>query len=67
MNINSNLTKKLITLNEFSSLFKVSRPTIHNWINLGIIKRHKLGRRSYIDLDHAYKSMGITQNSAGHD
>lgn len=50
---------RLITIEEATQIFKVSKPTIHNWINIGIVVRRKLGRRSYIDLDHAYKSMGI--------
>lgn len=34
---------KLYTVNETADYFKVTTVTIHNWINEGFLKAHKVG------------------------
>jgi len=48
---------QLITIEEFSKIFKVSKPTIHNWVNKGLINRYKLGRRTYFKAQEVQKTL----------
>ncbi|MBU3661479.1 MAG: helix-turn-helix domain-containing protein [Flavobacteriales bacterium] len=39
--------KELLTRKEAKELFKVSYPTIHSWMNNGIIKPKKVGNKTF--------------------
>ena len=38
---------KILSIQETAELFNVTRATIHDWINKGIIKHYKKGNRTY--------------------
>jgi excisionase family DNA binding protein len=40
---------EFITLSEASELLKVSKVTIHSWINKELFKAYKIGRRTLIE------------------
>lgn len=48
---------KYCTRKELCSIFKVSMPTIHNWINKGLLKPHKIGSRTYFDFSEVQQAM----------
>jgi excisionase family DNA binding protein len=37
----------LLTLQEVSEIFRVSAPTIRNWVSKGILRKAKIGQRVY--------------------
>ena len=47
----ANETKPLLTIPDIAKRFKVSKATIHNWINRGIIKGVKAGKNRYFTDD----------------
>jgi len=44
-------TKPLLTITDLAMRFKVSKATIHNWINRGIIEGVKVGKNRYFTED----------------
>ena len=48
---------KYCTRKELCSIFKVSMPTIHNWINKGLLLPHKIGSRTYFDFSEVQQAM----------
>ena len=44
-------SKNLLTINDIAKRFKVSKATIHNWLNRGIIKGIKVGKNRYFTED----------------
>ena len=38
---------KILSIQETAELFNVTRATIHDWMNKGIIKHYKKGNRTY--------------------
>ena len=42
------MEEKLYTINEIIDLFKITRPTVYNWIDAGYLTAKRVGRRVYI-------------------
>ena len=42
---------KLLTTDEVTKIFDVTRQTINNWVKKGLIPLRKMGRRNYYSLD----------------
>jgi excisionase family DNA binding protein len=47
----SDETKPLLTIADIAKKFKVSKATIHNWLNRGIIQGVKVGKNRYFTED----------------
>jgi|TARA_B110000090_G_scaffold139422_1_gene153297 hypothetical protein len=43
----SEIDSKLLSIQETADLFNVTRATIHDWMNKGIVKHYKKGNRTY--------------------
>jgi hypothetical protein len=44
-------TKPLLTISDIATRFKVTKATVHNWKNQGIIKGVKVGKNRYFTED----------------
>ena len=44
-------SKNLLTISDIAKRFKVSKATIHNWLNRGIINGIKVGKNRYFTED----------------
>ncbi len=55
------IEKPLLTIGDIAEKFKVSKATIHNWKNKGLIVGQKVGKNRYYtatEIDNALKSKG---------
>lgn len=41
--------EKWLSRNETARLLKISHPTLHDWVNKGILKAYKMGNRTYFN------------------
>ena len=49
---------ELSTVKEVCSYFKISKPTLYNWLNKGVIQKHKIGngtRLKISEIEHEIK------------
>ena len=38
---------RYLTVKDVSTLFKITKPTLYNWITKGLLTRHRIGSRVY--------------------
>jgi excisionase family DNA binding protein len=56
--------KPLLTIEDIARRFKVTKATIHNWINRGMLKGRKVGKNRYFmedEVRHALMKYGFTK------
>lgn len=49
--------EELLTRADVCELFGVSLPTVHSWDNAGILKKYKIGTRTYFKRSEVMKSL----------
>lgn len=49
--------KGLVKIDEVMTTLKVSKPTVYNWIKRGIIKSHKIGKRTFFNMDEIFMQL----------
>jgi excisionase family DNA binding protein len=50
-------SQPLLTINDIAKKFKVSKATVHNWMNKGSITGQKFGKNRYFTEEEVQKSM----------
>jgi len=52
-----NEEETLLRIEDIEAIFKVSKVTIHKWMNLGVIPYHKMNRKLYFKKSEVYSSL----------
>lgn len=53
---------EFLTVEEFASLLRVSRTTVFKWLKLGLVKKVKAGRRSFIHKSDSDKVLKLANS-----